>query len=115
MASTPSPLIGRPPAEVARNLGPGRNGRPIHPSSVIRWIVDSVRLSNGARLRLRASRLPGGWRINDDDLRDFVAAVTADRLSDTTLATPPSPVCESARRLRERARTSDKLDEFRIR
>jgi hypothetical protein len=96
-------------------IGPGRNGRPIHPASIIRWIVDGVRLTNGARLRLRAARWPGGWRIADDDLDDFVAAVTADRLGDTTLATPPSPVCESARRQRERARTSRKLDEFGIR
>src|SRR4051812_36510170 len=92
-----SPAYGRTPAEQARRIGPGRGGRETHVSSVIRWITVGVRLSDDARLRVRATRTPGGWRITDADMDAFLAAVTEDRLRRVGIgAVSPTPVRLSA-------------------
>ena len=76
------------PAQAARRIPPFRyrgNGRgdlapvPTHPSTIIRWIVVGVTLSDGTRLKLDAARLPSGWVTSEDALRDFIARITADR------------------------------------
>jgi hypothetical protein len=51
-----------------------------HPSAVVRWIQKGTPLSTGTRLRLAATRTPGGWRVRREDLEQFLEALTADRL-----------------------------------
>src|SRR5688500_4512631 len=105
-AQTESPY-GRSPAQAARRLGTGRNGKPLHPSTFTRWILQGVRLSDGSRLTLRARRLPGGWRITDDDLDAFIDATTRDRLDGPELARMP---LKPASRRRESERVGHALD-----
>jgi hypothetical protein len=61
-----------------------------HPSAVIRWIKRGTVLSGGARLRLEASAIPGGWRIQKSALDRFVEALTAD-LSRPVEEAAPTP------------------------
>jgi hypothetical protein len=60
------------PTDVARRLN-------CHPSGPVRWITKGAMLSDGQRLKLKALRTPGGWRIRRDWLDAFLAALTADR------------------------------------
>jgi hypothetical protein len=55
--------------------------RGVTPSAVSRWIGKGVLLADGSRVRLRATANPHGWRIDRHDLNAFLAAVTADRLT----------------------------------
>jgi hypothetical protein len=57
-----------------------RGGRPPHTSALTRWITKGTRLRDGCRLRLRALRTPGGWRVAEDSLHEFYGALTRDRL-----------------------------------
>jgi hypothetical protein len=66
-----------PLAALARSLPPGRNERPVHVSTLVRWIVDGVRLPDGRRLRLEARRLGHRWVSSLEALDRFVAAQTA--------------------------------------
>jgi hypothetical protein len=71
-------------AAAAKILGPGRNGRPVHPSTLIRWAVDGIPLSTGQRAKLRALKVPGGWRTAQEWVVEFLEVVTADRLAQGT-------------------------------
>jgi hypothetical protein len=51
-----------------------------HQMSVTRWITIGAKMTNGSRLRLRATRTPGSWLVTQEDLDEFLAALTADRL-----------------------------------
>src|SRR5262245_30568097 len=53
----------------------GRGGRPPSISSLCRWIQRGVRLRDGARLYLRAVRVPSGWRTTRKWLNDFHRAL----------------------------------------
>lgn len=62
--------------QARRRLGPGRAGRPVHVGTLVRWITIGV----GSGIKLRAVRLPGGWRTTTEWLNEFVEATTAARL-----------------------------------
>jgi hypothetical protein len=51
----------------------------VHHNTVIRWLRDGVRFSDGKRRRPEAIRTPGGWRVLEQDLFGFLGAVKADR------------------------------------
>ncbi len=56
---------------------PGRAGKPrLHPSGVVRWIVEGVRLPDGSRLRLRAIRAGSKWLTSEEWLAEFLDAQT---------------------------------------
>ena len=57
-------------------------------SSVTRWIEQGAPLRCGGRLRLRAERYPAGWRTCEVWVREFVAALTADRAGAASSKTP---------------------------
>jgi hypothetical protein len=78
------------PAQIGRRCPPNREGAPVSPTTVVRWIVNGVRRRDGGRLRLPALRYPGGWRIAEDDFERFIAALTQDRTG-----APPSPLVEA--------------------
>jgi hypothetical protein len=59
--------------DVARQLG----RKPATPN---RWILKGTTLRDGTRLRLAATRTPGGWLIEQADLDGFLARLTADAL-----------------------------------
>lgn len=89
-------------ATAARKV-PGRGGRPLHPSTIFRWICEGVRTPDGVRLKLEACRIGFSWKTSEQALRRFVDALTAAHSGD---AEPPRPMPRSPsarRRASERA------------
>jgi hypothetical protein len=78
---THDPEAYRTTADIARELD-------VHPSATTRWINPGVRLKNGGKLLLRAVRTPGGWRIKQAWLDEFLERLTTDR---TGPGAPPPP------------------------
>jgi hypothetical protein len=76
--------------EVAHELG-------CHPSALTRWTLKGVLLKDGTRLKLEAIALPGSWRVNQDSLDRFLAALTADRTRNTPAESVPLRPVRSAR------------------
>jgi hypothetical protein len=64
--------------EVARLLPKGRRGRPVHFSTVLRWILDGAKGPAGERIRLEAGRLGGRWFSTAEGVARFVQALTPD-------------------------------------
>jgi hypothetical protein len=85
-------------------------GGPYHPATLSRWITTGAKLRTGSRLRLRATRTPAGWVTTADDVEDFFAALTADRLDPlpAPAVTVPTPATRTARQRRV-ARELDRL------
>jgi hypothetical protein len=93
-------------AQAARRVPSGRRERPVHPSTLFRWIHDGVRVAGGAIIRLEALRLGGRWVTSLEALQRFAEALTP------TLGPPdPTPRTPAAcRRSNERAAAElDKL------
>src|SRR5262245_36421156 len=67
--------------DVPKHIPPGKNGRPTHLSTVVRWKDRGVR-----GVRLEAVRLGGRWVTSREALARFVARVTA------TASPTPTPV-----------------------
>lgn len=88
------------PAQIARRLPPNRGDKPVHVASVIRWITHGARALDGSRVKLRAVRLPGGWRSTWAWVEDFFSALTTAAEGD--VPPPPEPPA-SRRRQHERA------------
>src|SRR5215471_407670 len=63
-------------AAAARNLPPGRRGRPVTLSCILRWVLDGVRLKSGQKVRLEAVRLGGRWITSMEALQRFAIAQT---------------------------------------
>ncbi len=68
----PEGATGQTITEMADDLG-------TTPNTVWRWVHRGVKVpgGGGARLKLRATRWPGGWRVNPADLREFIEAMNA--------------------------------------
>jgi hypothetical protein len=58
-------------AQAARLLPPGRRGRPVSLSCVLRWVLSGVRLPSGEIVRLEAIRLGGRWLTSVEALERF--------------------------------------------
>lgn len=63
-------------AAAARMLPPGRRGRPVNLSTILRWVLDGVRGSAGQPIRLEAVRMGGRWLTSVEALERFAAAQT---------------------------------------
>jgi hypothetical protein len=77
----------------------------VHHNTVIRWLRDGVRFSDGKRRRPEALRTPGGWRVREDHFWAFLEAVKADRTRPDADEAPevPKPVrSQRVARLNER-------------
>jgi hypothetical protein len=79
----------------ARTLPSLRNGRPVHPSSLMRWARTGVRTTDGRVVRLEAIRLASRWVTSTEAIARFVARLTA------------APAVELARTPAARRRASD--------
>jgi hypothetical protein len=77
-------------AAAARMLPPGRRGRPVSLSCILRWVLDGVRLSSGQVVRLEAVRLGGRWITSVEALGRFADRQTP-CLEDSRLGPPRSP------------------------
>jgi hypothetical protein len=67
---------------------PGRDGKPIHFSTVFRWVVKGVRGPAGERVRLDALRIGGRWVTSASALQRFAEALTPQLDGGATPATP---------------------------
>jgi hypothetical protein len=90
----------------ARRIPSCRIDGTTHPAIVTRWIMRGIVLHDGSRLRLAATRTPGGWLVADEDLDHFLARLTADRMGEPAPAEPSA----TATRKRELARVAVELD-----
>ena len=96
-------------AAAARMLPPGRRGRPVTLSCILRWILDGVRLKSGQIVRLEAVRLGGRWITSTEALQRFAAGQTPEP---EDLARP-LPLTPSARH-RASARAAAELNKVGI-
>ena len=64
-------------SQAARMLPPGRRGRPVTLSCVIRWVLDGVKTHSG-RVRLEAIRMGGRWITSVEAMQRFAAQQTPD-------------------------------------
>lgn len=62
--------------QAAKRLPPGRNGRPVHVSTIIRWITQGARSPSGEIVRLQAVRLGSRWLTSAEFLDDFARRLT---------------------------------------
>ncbi len=65
---------------VAARLIPScRAGKETNAITLSRWIKEGAKLSDGGRLKLRATRTPGGWFTTEAWVKEFLDALTTDR------------------------------------
>ena len=62
-------------AEVALLLPRGRRGAPVHPATVLRWILAGCRAVDGRRLKLPAVRCGCRWLVAREALDQFFAGL----------------------------------------
>jgi len=95
--------------EVARRGPSTRQGKRLHPSTVLRWVLHGVRTPTGQRVRLEAVRLGGRWVTSVSALERFIAAQTPS-LDGESHPTPRS----RGQRLRATERAADELESMGI-
>ena len=49
---------------------------------MVRWITKGVKAANGTVVRLEARRFPGGWKVADQAIEEFLDKLTAAALSE---------------------------------
>src|SRR5947209_1904698 len=81
-------------SQAARLLPPGRRGRPVTLSCVLRWVLDGVKLPSGEVVRLEAVRLGGRWITSVEALERFADRQTP-RLGDASTKSFRTPVPRS--------------------
>jgi hypothetical protein len=92
-----------PLPEAARYLPKGRRGRPVHFTTLLRWVLDGVVSPAGDRVRLEALRLGSKWITSREALQRFVEAQTpaVDGAETPALRTPTRRQKASDRAARE--------------
>jgi hypothetical protein len=91
--------------EAARRLPPGRRGRPVSFSCVLRWITDGIPGPGGSRIKLEAVRVGGRWLTSDEALARW-----AERLTPRLDSEPALGPRSLARRERDSERAARELD-----
>jgi hypothetical protein len=93
-----------------RVIPPGRNGRKLHLSTLIRWATDGSRGPSGEKVRLEAARLGGRWLTSVEAISRFMRALTP--------PAPPAPSsqtpCTPGQRQRAAERAGRELDNLGI-
>jgi hypothetical protein len=87
----------------ARRL-PGRHGGCAHPSTVSRFVNHGVRLPNGQRVKLKATRCGATVFVTEQALLDFIAAMNP------VAPNEPAPQRTAAERDRAAARACRELE-----
>jgi hypothetical protein len=77
-------------AELARKGPRGVGDKPLHFSTLVRWITRGVRSPSGEVVRLEAARLGGRWVSSLEALQRFTDRLTP-RIDDTPMPIPRSP------------------------
>jgi hypothetical protein len=95
--------------QAARLFPPSRGDVPVHPATLTRWIISGARTADGARIRLKAIRVPSGWKTTEEDVEAFLAALTGAALGETDVQHEIT-VTPTSSRLRELAKVDTQLD-----
>jgi hypothetical protein len=85
--------------QASRLIPPTKGDRPVHPSTLTKWIRFGVRSGDGATVRLKARKFPGGWKVTSAAIEDFLDDLTRAALAVDSAAIAPTP----ARRQKELA------------
>jgi hypothetical protein len=88
--------------EAARSLPPGRRSRPVHVSTVLRWILQGVH-----GIRLEGARVGGRWLTSREALQRFAERLTPSL--DTNPADSPRPPATRKRASDRAARELDRI------
>jgi hypothetical protein len=95
--------------QAAKLLPPGRRGKPVTLSCVLRWVLQGVKGPGGTIIRLEAARLGGRWITSREALERFSQALTPS-FGDEPKATPRTP----GRRARSSQKAAEKLEKLGI-
>src|SRR5262245_29649870 len=95
--------------EAGRWLPPGRGGRPVSFSCVLRWITHGVPGPDGRRVKLEGVRVGGRWLTSTEALARWAEQLTPSLDGDLAL-TPRSPT----RRQRDSERAARDLESYGI-
>jgi hypothetical protein len=96
-------------SQAARLLPPGRRGRPVTLSCVLRWVLSGTRGPAGTIVRLEALRLGDRWVTSREALQRYAERLTP-RLDTSPTQVPRSP----ANRQRAAERAGRKLESLGI-
>ncbi len=99
----------RPLAQAVRRVPSTKGNRPVHTSTMVRWITKGVKAANGTVVRLEARRFPGGWKVADQAIEEFLDKLTAAALSELPEIGQP-PLRSAVRRSRDITRAERELD-----
>jgi hypothetical protein len=80
-------------SQAARRVPPTKNDRPVHASTISRWVRLGCKLGDGTIIKLRATRFPGGWKVTEEALDEFLGRLTRAALGESGY--PASPSVES--------------------
>lgn len=86
-------------AAAAKLLPPVREGRPINPATIHRWVRSGVRGPDGKRIYLEGVRVGGCWATSREAIQRFTDALTT--RPDSSAVIPP-------RSAKQRQRASDR-------
>jgi hypothetical protein len=90
-------------AQAAKLIPPTRQDKPVHVSTLVRWILHGVR-----GVQLEAVRVGGRWITSREALERFSAALTAKHISPPNRTTTTSRQ-DSARHQRQQERVEQQL------
>jgi hypothetical protein len=93
----------------ARKFPSYREGRPVHPTTLYRWITDGVKLRDGSVVRLEGVRCGDRWLTSEEAIVRFIERQTPD-LSTPRQAHGPS----TASRERAAQRAGKQLEQIGI-
>jgi hypothetical protein len=82
-------------AAAAKRCPPLRNGRPVSPSTLFRWIVSGIRGPNGERVRLDRAKFGRSWVTSSEAIIRFMAATTPNHVADTVAVRSPAEINRS--------------------
>jgi hypothetical protein len=63
-------------SQAAKSLPPGRNSRPVHLATILRWITTGTRSPNGETVRLQAVRMGCRWLTTREWLDAYARKLT---------------------------------------
>ena len=96
--------------ELVATLPPIKAGRPVHASTLCRWIKTGFKAKDGKRIRLAARRYPGGWKTTREALSTFLSRLTFAALGEPEPEADAPAATPSRRRQRELQRVDGELD-----
>jgi hypothetical protein len=62
--------------QIARRCASTRQGKPVHPSTPLRWVFLGVKTPDGRRVKLEACRCGGRWVTSSAAFERFLGAQT---------------------------------------